>query len=558
MPLVYFWQDAGVVLVFALLDFGLNCAWIGWTVYGLSVAYVAINVPLMRHFDTPLTWPMLGAAGSALADSIRYYLTWSNLLLIGTVLLAGVGLPAGLSRRRLKIAPLWILLACVAILVGSAMTGRLETDGLHRDALWTLATSALPRISAQAADADWRKSPFPSETATPNKVRVNRDDLQFLRGRAAGLNVMMILLESTGAQYLKLYGAEEDPMPSLTKLATHALVFNEAYAVYPESIKGLFSVLCSRYPAMDSKAEDCAHIHTPALPSQLLQAGYRTALFHSGRFMYLGMNAVVQNRGYQCLEDAGAISGHFNSSFGAKETATVRRILGWIDSMDGHQPFFVTYLPIAGHHPYASATPGPFPEAEELGRYRNALHEGDAALGALMAGLRQRGLFDRTLFIIFGDHGEAFGQHDGNYGHTEFLFEENVRVPYLIAAESLFQKTRRVDLQASLIDTAPTILALLGLPIPAAFQGRPLLASQPSLALFCTDYSLGLAGLRDERWKFIYDFDSCRCQLYDLWTDIGERSNVALQQPARVAAYRAWLQAWSAAQKALCQAAGIH
>src|SRR5262249_4537003 len=216
-----------------------------------------------------------------------------------------------------------------------------------------------------------------------------------------------------------------DPMPNLSELARTALVFENAYAVYPESIKALFSFLCSRYPAMDTKTESYTRITTPSLAAVLKAAGYRTALFHSGRFMYLGMQAVIANRGFEVLEDAGAIGGNYESSFGVDEPSTVRRALAWLDSVPRGERFFLPYLPIAGHHPYETPEPGPFPEHAESDRYLNALHYSDASLSALLQGLRDRSLDQNTLFVIFGDHGQAFGRHQGNYGHSLFLYEEN-------------------------------------------------------------------------------------------------------------------------------------
>src|SRR5262249_28590167 len=153
----------------------------------------------------------------------------------------------------------------------------------------------------------------------------------------------LIALESTAAQYLSIYGAHQDPTPNLTRFAQHSIVYERAYTVYPESIKGLFAVLCSRYPAFQTTAEVDARGPCPSLAQTLTDAGYRTSLFHSGRFMYLGMEDLVQNRGYQTLEDAGAIGGNVNSTFGVDEPAAVARILNWIDSLPKDQPFFITY-----------------------------------------------------------------------------------------------------------------------------------------------------------------------------------------------------------------------
>src|SRR6185369_10424148 len=118
---------------------------------------------------------------------------------------------------------------------------------------------------------------------------------------------------------LRPYGAAEDPMPNLTRLTSQAVLFENAYAVYPESIKGLFSVLCSRYPALDTAPELCARAGASAVAERLAAEGYRTALFHSGRFHYLGMDEVVQRRGFQILADAGDIGGNHESSFGVDD-----------------------------------------------------------------------------------------------------------------------------------------------------------------------------------------------------------------------------------------------
>jgi len=114
---------------------------------------------------------------------------------------------------------------------------------------------------------------------------------------------VLVSLESTAAKYLGLYGAAPDVMPRLSELARTGIVFDNAYAVYPESIKGLFSVLCSTYPSFDSPAEMYAAVPCPSIATALGGRGYATGLFHAGRFVYLGMEAIVRNRGYQRLED---------------------------------------------------------------------------------------------------------------------------------------------------------------------------------------------------------------------------------------------------------------
>jgi arylsulfatase A-like enzyme len=132
-----------------------------------------------------------------------------------------------------------------------------------------------------------------------------------------------------------------------------------------------------------------------------------------------------------------------------------------------------------------------------------------------------------------------------------FLYEENVRIPYLIVAPGLIDEPIRISRVAGQIDTAPTVLDLMGLPRPEAYQGRSLLDPIVGMALFSTDYAQGFVGLRDDRWKLIHDLDSGRSKLYDIQADPDENTDLADRFVERVAAYRAHLLRWSAAQKFL-------
>lgn len=539
-PLAFLWQDMLFSLGFAAFDLLLRRPKIAWGLYGVIVLYVALNVPLCCTLSTPLTWPLLRAARGTLADSIAYHVTAANVLRFLAVVVAAVLLPFGMRRPPRR----WLVAAAIGGILlaslGRLATARVETLGLHRNFFAALAVSMMPRVTAIDGQGDWRTSPFGSPLV---------EDLTHFRGRAAGRNVVLIHLESTGAQYLRPYGAADDPMPNLTRLCEHALLFENAYSAYPETIKSFFAVHCATFPAIDTEPEMYARTRTPALAQELGAAGYRSGLFHSGRFGYLGMDAVIQHRGFDTLEDAGAIGGEKESSFGIDEESTVRRILAWIDALPPGQRFFATYLPIAGHHPYATPRSGPYPFIEDIDRYRNALHYADYALCQLIDGLRARGHFDDTLFVILGDHGEAFGQQEGNYGHTQFVYDENVRVPLVFIAPGLVDEPMRIRRVASLADTAPTVLDLLGLMIPPVYQGRSLLDGQSQMALFCTDYSLAFAGLRDGRWKAIYELDSGQMKLFDLQNDPQERLDLAGSHPDRCDVYREHLLAWCSAQK---------
>jgi sulfatase-like protein len=603
-PLVLFADDAWLVLAFACAEALAHGAArvhgsggrLGRTVargahgavtilFGVIVAWMALNIPIARVFSTPATFSMLNASGGALADSVAVYLTVANVgipLALGALATAMWRLITKRGARRLETVPgllpsraragtvLVVAGTCALVVIG--VTGRrlqahVPTLGLHRNAVVTLAATTIAHLRALAGSSSSPGSPSGAGSAGAHPSACHAEDgravdLRDLRGAAAGRNVIWIILESTAARFLTPYGASREVTPNLAALARDALVFDDAYAAYPESIKGLFSMLCARPPLAGREAAQHAQGRTPCtpLPAMLRAAGYRTGLFHSGRFVYLGMREVVANRGFDALEDGASIGGTFRSSFGVDEASTVRKLLAFVDGLPAGAPFFAVYSPIAGHHPYHAPGDGPrpFPEHTPTDAYANDLFAGDAAFGLLRGGMARRGLDDRTLYVVVGDHGEAFFEHEGNFAHTLFLYEENVRVPFIVAAPGAWRGVRRAPQLASLIDVAPTLLDLLGLrdrpisPSPGGRGddgrsdvdgGRSLLDPRPRLVRFFTDQGLTQSALRDGRWKLIAEQASGRTRLYDLARDPGERHDVADAEPGRTARYSACLAA---------------
>lgn len=545
------WQDVLVAGIFAFLFAILRRrTWAKWLLFGVAVGYTALNLAVIRVLSSPLTLQMLRAARGALSDSIAHYLRFDVLapvigLVTGGALLAFALRNVTLARKA------WVGISCVGlawVVAGPYATSKVDTRGMERNSIVALVSSTLPRIRAAESTEyrrNWRQSPIGLERDV--------EDLSSLRGIARNKNIILVMLESAGAEYLRTYGSQQNPMPFLDALSKNAIVFENAYAVYPESIKTLYSVLASQYPAVDVPPDTLARSQQSNswLAASLKQAGYASGLFHSGRFMYLGMDSIVSHSGFDVIEDAGAIGGNRESSFGVQENATIKRILGWVESLNPGQRFFLTYLPIAGHHPYDTPQPGPFPEAEERDRYLNALFYADSSLKALIQGLEQNGRLMDSVLIIAGDHGEAFGKHEGNFGHSLFINDENVRVPLMIVAPGKIEKEIRVNRPVSLIDIAPTVLELEGTQLPTTYQGSSMLGGREQMVLFYTDYSLTWLGLRDGCLKYVHEVGSGRDRLYDLCEDPDERQDISSHLSGRLRSYRDHVMNWSREQKAM-------
>jgi arylsulfatase A-like enzyme len=537
VPFAFFWQDVFVAAVFAVVEWAAPVA-IARALYVAIAGYVALNVPITLVLGSPLTWTMWRAARGAMSDSAVQELTPANVAAVAAVLVTAALAPRAFRRATWQRPGPGMLTAVVAfIAIGIAGTAHVDTGGRHRNAIGALAPLTAPALEAAVMERDLRGSPFPSPAG---------DDLTRLRGSAKGMNVVVIVLESAAAQYLQTYGASADPMPTVSAIARQSIQFESAYAVYPESIKALFATLCAQAPIFNAPAEVDAAMPCRSVATTLGRSGYRTGLFHSGRFDYLGMRDVVTNRGFDTVEDAGAIGGVVHSSFGVDEETTVSRTLQWIDA-GGRKPFFLMYLPIAGHHPYPTREPGPFKGTTAFTQYLNALHEADLAVAQLVDGLRWRGLDEHTMLVVYGDHGEAFGQHDGNTGHSLFIYDENVRVPLAIRVPG--QAASRVSRPVSIVDLAPTLLELLGTATTAG-EHVSMLDPAPRLAFFFTDYSRGWAGLRDGCRKYLLDIDANRAHLFDVCTDPGETVDGSAAEPDRVSAYRTRVLQWLVAGQA--------
>ena len=555
-PPVLLYQEIWAVLAVLALDRGLLALGaglkrpvladrLGWTLYAAAAGYVAINVPIARQLATPLTYAFIEAAGGALRDSITAYATASNVLaFVGLLLLAALAPrmidPRVTARMTGRVGLLAVLAGLAVLVLGPIGAGRVEPLGLHRGALVTLVRTTWVRWRPVTTAPGVVAAALPAEGAAL--------DLSHLAGAGRGFNVVWVVLESTGARHLRSFGAELDATPRLTALAARGLLFERMYTSYPESIKSLLPLLCGEYPAPHTSARAYAAGRSACAPlaGALAAAGYRTGLFHSGRFVYLGMAAMVEGRGFEVLADAAEIGGPHAASFGTDDRSTAARVLEFVDAGPRERPFFALYMPIAGHHPYHTPGTGsrPFAASSDAEHHRNDLHAGDEALGELIDGIAARGLMDRTLWLIMGDHGEAFHEHPGNLAHSLFVYEENVHIPVIISVPGALQQQLRAPQIGGTIDLGPTLLELLGLPATAGL-GRSLLRGEPGAARFFTDHSGLLLGLRHDRWKCIVEPEAGRVRLFDLEADPGEMIDVAGREPERASSCRRHLEAWA-------------
>jgi phosphoglycerol transferase MdoB-like AlkP superfamily enzyme len=373
-------------------------------------------------------------------------------------------------------------------------------------------------------------------------------------------NVILLVLESVAARWTGVSGGHYDTTPTLKSELAHSLEGGSFYAHVGRSSNALASMLLSVYPRLDFRdfTEEYPLVARTSLASVFRDRGYRTSFITPSDMTWAGWRSFVQARGFGEVRDYHDLPCEKTvTSWGVEDRCLVDGLIQFIDR-NAALPFFVMAWTQQTHHPY-EPTPGvpmldllkePSPDAYDLGRYLNVLHETDRQLARLFDAVRRAHLADDTLIVVLGDHGQAFGFPHDSYLQGRTVYEEDVHVPLMF----WFPRRYRAPVQSSVVggqvDLAPTIAELAGLPAAADWQGSSLFDSRhPPRAYFYVAQDEFKLGVRDGNWKYIIDLRAGAEELYDLEHDPTEQHNVAAADPVRSARLRQRLAAWAEANR---------
>ncbi len=175
----------------------------------------------------------------------------------------------------------------------------------------------------------------------------------------------------------------------------------------------------------------------------------------------------------------------------------------------------------------------------------------DAAVGKLVSFLRSQSLYDDALIVIASSHGESLGAH-GEETHGIFLYDETIHVPLVLKLPKNQLAGKQIKNRARLLDIAPTVLAVAGIPTPAQMQGQSLMRiAQASSQNDQPSYSRSELPQRGfgcsvlESWragKYLY-IRAPKPELYDLSTDANAAHNLAQSSKATLETMASQLQA---------------
>lgn len=368
-------------------------------------------------------------------------------------------------------------------------------------------------------------------------------------------NVLILVGESTAAEYIDLYNKKTQITPVLDALYNQSVVFENIYAHSPCTTKSLACLFCSFNPWLSFHSLTAVHpdVAQLSIAEVLQQKGYRTAFFNSGDNAFQNTGTFLQNHGFANITDfknnnCGKLlkTGHdeWKNGDGSDDECLVDACLNWIDK-EKARPFFTTLWTYQTHYPYfvTGQEKDYGVNGNSLNKYLNAVHHTDEVLGQLIEGLKKRGLYENTLIVFTGDHGEAFGRHEQTT-HATRIYEENVHIPLVLINPQLFKGDWRTSIGA-ISDIAPTILNILETPSPTQWQGESLFSkNRRERVYFYAPWSDYWFGYREKQYKFLYNASNDYFEMFDLSKDPTEENNIATAHPASIEMARNRLAAW--------------
>jgi arylsulfatase A-like enzyme len=418
-------------------------------------------------------------------------------------------------------------------------------------------------------------------------------------------NVVLIVLDTTRADALSSYGAEKLTTPTIDRVASEGIRFEQAIATNYWTLPTHASLLTGQHPSQHRATSETNHLPGQArtLAERLKQAGYATTAFVSNPWL-------SRERGFaQGFDQFNELwRGRYDDSNSPRldfDRQATKRSADWLRARSPDAPPFFLFINLNRNHlpfnPESQILHDLFPEPEpgsieqltmlkalsgfgtwdhRAGRlelndsdfrilrqlYLAEVSMTDARIAELMSTLDSLGITDDTLIVITADHGENIGDH-GMLDHVFSMFETTLHIPLVMRYPKRFMAGSVDAGIVSQVDIAATILDICGIEVETDVvpglslagperRARDFVISENDLPLNAIrvmerrypdfDRSLlnrSVRALRTNRYKLIRYSDG-ETLLFDLESDPGELKNLAAKEPMLRARMLAQLLGW--------------
>lgn len=369
------------------------------------------------------------------------------------------------------------------------LAGNLNFLGYHYH---HVLTSLLRRVTSPEITNELR------ETALTRIEAASRSPRNDLFGAARGLNLIILQFESLQGFAFGLETPAGPVTPVLDELARESIVFTEFFhqAAAGNTSDAQFASNCSILPPGNRPAAfEYADRELECLPRVLSENGYTTHSYQTLNADFWNAARIERAMGFDHSYSENDFVQDEKIGMGLSDASKLRQMLDKLSALE--EPYHALIYTTTSHSPFhlrgrATLDVGDIADGIE-GRYLQAVHYTDREIGKFIEGLRERGILDRSILVIFGDHhglNRRIAQLDQILdpppSTEQEWFETERRVPLLIRLPHGAGAGVRSELGTQ-IDLPPTLLALLGIERDGLpMLGRDLLAPPPSnpVALF--------------------------------------------------------------------------
>jgi choline-sulfatase len=516
-------------------------AWAVAIVCAAVVLYVTRAATRDGAAGTAAAWwdALAGCVVAAMSSAIRIPWPYTKLATPASagvfVLLVAIGMTTapGVARAGGPVGARCPLLAPLLTAFGGSAQGAARPSA-PTDGSASAAASAQPRgLKPMPVDPD----------EPPKKQGGDKPD------------IILVSLDSVRADHVGVYGSKRPTTASLDALAAQGCVFERAYAAGPETRTAITPLVTGKLlegSAHDDRGWPTLLDSEITVAERLQKAGYQTAAIAS--FQWLSKERGF-GQGFELFDETPFRKVHAER-WSTSAHAVAQAIAAYDELAKKSKPVFLWVHLFDAHQKYLAHKEFPFGD-EDVDRYDAEIALQDRELGRFVEKVQGGPRATKTVWIVHGTHGEAFGEH-GVKGHAAASWDEITRVPMIVRVP--WGASRRVSDPVSTLDIAATIADLAGVPRTGLWgqslremaEGAPPTEAGPAGVMVS---SAGVPGAHDRdlirAWiepplKLSVQGKSGaeKIALYDFAADPGETQDLSSSKPEEVKRLRGAMEAF--------------
>jgi len=393
--------------------------------------------------------------------------------------------------EKLKLSALYILLFAVSLFTVPSLAklensqnvfaNELQSNGIYKFYLAFMNSEldyykfyeTLPENQAYALLK--QQLPEISSTSTLRKITGN--------GTETHKNVVLITIESLSADFMKIYGNDQNMTPFLDSLANESLLFTNLYATGNRTVRGLEAVtLCIPPTAGESVVKREDNKNKFSTGSVFKQKGYDVKYLYGGDAYFDNMQDFFSGNGYDIVDKKtfkpSEIS--FANIWGVCDGDMANKAIETMNAeAKSGKPFFNHWMTVSNHRPFTYPDNKIDIPSDSKSREGGVKYT-DYALRQFFTMAEKQSWFKNTVFVIVADHCAS------SSGKTELPMEK-YRIPAMIYAPGFIKPEKHTDLMSQ-IDLMPTLFGLLNFNYQSKFYGQDVFKADYKPRAFIATY----------------------------------------------------------------------